>query len=250
MFITDKGANEFSLEELEELFKDETQSTTPATEENTDAQGGTDGSTTNQNDKSNNVEQTKAFATRLKESTDKARREERDAIAKELGYESYEAMQKERSNKMIQDKGLDPDEVTPIVEELVKQRLESDPRMQELESYRKNQLAEFAKKELAQITELTNGEITSLSQLSKEVVERWKETGSLKSAFLEKEGEKLIKRVRSEQSKGTTNHMQSMSPGTSGNNKQRPLTAKEKDMWRFFNPGISEEELNKKFVDK
>ena len=34
------------------------------------------------------------------------------------------------------------------------------------------------------------------------------------------------------------------------NSKQRPLTAKEKDVWRFFNPGISEEELNKKFVDK
>jgi hypothetical protein len=250
MFITDKGANEFSLEELEELFKDETQSTTPATNEDTDAQDGEDNSVANQNDKPNTVEQTKAFATRLKESTDKARREERDAVAKELGYESYEAMQKERSNKMIQDKGLDPDEVTPIVEELVKQRLESDPRMQELESYRKTQLADFAKKELAEITELTNGEITKLSQLSKEVVERWKETGSLKSAFLEKEGENLIRRVRNEQSKGTTNHMQNMQSGAPGNSKQRPLTTKEKEMWRFFNPGISEEELNKKLVDK
>lgn len=245
MFDNILGANEFTVEELEELFND-AQPNTPAAEENTDAQ---DGNNT-VDDKSKNVENTKAFATRLRESTDKARREERDAVAKELGYESYDAMQKARGKKLIEDKGLDPDEVTPIVEELVKQKFESDPRMQELENYRKKQLADYAKKELAEITELTNGEITSLAQLPKSVIDRWRESGSLKSAYLELEGEKLINKIKAGQTKGSTSHMQTPGGNAPENSKQRPLTTKEKDVWRFFNPGISEEELNKKFVDK
>lgn len=237
------GANEFTIEELEELFNDDTTQTTPAAETNTDTQDGNNGADDN---KSNNVENTKAFAARLKESTEKARREERDAIAKQLGYESYEDMQQKRTKETIEKKGLDPDEVTPVLEELLK----SDPRMQELENYRKQQKAEFAKRELAEITKLTNGEITSLSQLPKSVIERWSQTGSLKSAYLELEGENLLNRVRNEQNKGSTSHMQFPGSTSSGNSKQRPLTEQEKQMWRYFNPGISEEELNKKLTDK
>lgn len=241
------GANEFSIEELEELFNDDTSQTTPAAETNTDAQDGNNGT---DDDKSKNVETTKAFATRLKESTEKARREERDAIAKQLGYDSYEDMQIKRTKEQIENKGLDPDEVTPIVEELVKERLESDPRMQELEGYRKQQKVDFAKRELAEITRLTNGEITSLAQLPKAVIERWAQNGSLKSAFLELEGENLLNRVRNEQNKGSTSHMQFSGSGASNTGNKRPLTEQEKHMWRYFNPGISEEELNKKLVDK
>ena len=246
MLINKSGANEFTLEELEELFKDDSQNT-PAAQEETDPQDGNDTAVTE--DKSKDVN-TKAFAKRLRESTDKARREERDAIAKELGYESYQAMQTARNQQLMQDKGLDPEEVTPIVEELVKRRLESDPRMQELESYRKHQLAEYAKSELAVITELTDGEITSLNQLSKEVISRWQETGSLKSAFLEKEGENVIKRMRGEQQKGSTSHMRTPNGSPGSNSNQRPLNDHEKQMWRFFNPGVSEEELNKKLTNK
>ena len=247
MLIGNKGANEFTIEELEELFNDDTPQTTPAAETETEAQDGNNDAETS---KSNNVETTKAFATRLKESTDKARKEERDAIAKQLGYDSYDDMQNKRMKEQLENKGLDPDEVTPIVEEIVKERLESDPRMQELESYRMQQKKEFVKKELAEITKLTGGEITSLAQLSKAVVERWAQTGSLKSAFLELEGENLINRVRNEQNRGSTSHMNFPGSGSPSNSKQRPLTDKEKEMWRYFNPGISEEELNKKLTDK
>ncbi len=251
------GANEFTIEELEALFNSDSQTTTPAsTDDDTDAQDGNNGTAIEnpegkpEGEKSNNVENTKAFATRLRESTDKARKEEREAIAKSFGYDSYDAMIKARERQTYEAKGLDPEEVAPIVEELVKQRLESDPRMQELEGYRKQHVVEFAKKELAEITKLTNGEITSLTQLSKSVVDRWKVTGSLKSAFLELEGENLINKVRNEQSKGSTYHMQTPSGNSVGNDTQRPLNEHEKQIWRFFNPDISEDALNKKFIEK
>ena len=243
------GANEFTLEELEELFKD-TQPTTPAAEDDSTPQDGNDGAD-DDNNKSNNVENTKAFANRLKQSTDKARKEEREAIAKSLGYESYEDMETKRKNKLLEDKGLDPTDVSPIVDELVKQKLESDPRMQELEEFRKYKRDEFAKRELAEVTKLTDGAITSLAQLPKEVINRWQELGSLRLAYLELEGENLIARAKGEQSKGSTSHMNSLnSNATPPPTKTRPLTAEEKQIWKVFNPGISDEELNKKTVNK
>lgn len=244
------GANEFTIEELEALFNSDTQQTTPAaTDDTTDVQDGNNGTVT-ENDKSNNVENTKAFATRLRESTDKARREEREAIAKSFGYDSYDAMIKARERQTYESKGLDPDEISPIVEELVKQRLESDPRMQELAGYRKRQIAEFGRQQLAEITELTGGKITKFEQLSKDVLEHWQREGSLVDAYLKLEGKKLITQMRSEQSRGSADHLANPNGSSPANTNKRPLTAKEKELWKYFNPGISDEELNKKTIDK
>lgn len=242
------GANEFTVEELEALFHDESQTNSPTSNENTtDAQ---EGGNETETDKSNDVEKTKAFATRLRESTEKARREEREAIAKSFGYSSYDDMIKSRERQVYEDKGLDPDEISPIVEELVKQRLESDPRMQELTRYRNQQAIEFGKKELAELTELTGGKITKLEQLPKNVLEQWQKEGSLTDAYLKLEGKKLITQMRSEQSKGSTEHLGNPNGSSPTITNQRPLTSKEKEIWKYFNPSISDEELNKKMVDK
>lgn len=239
------GVNEFTMAELDSLFNSEFEQETPPANEGTESQT-SDNTTEN---KTEDVDTTKAFAKRLKESTDKVRLEEREAIAKSLGYESYEALQKSRETKIIEDKGLDPNEVSPVIEELVKKRLDEDPRMKELTELRKKQIEEFGKRELAEITKLTNGEVTSLSQLPKEVIDAWKTKGSLKAAYMEIEGEKLINKIRSEQSKGSTNHMNSINGSTPEQSNQRPLTDEEKKYWKFFNPKITDEELNKKRVN-
>ena len=245
------GANEFTAEELEELFREEFDQESPTGNDEipqqTESTDNTD--TSDGNDKEDKVDTTKAFSKRLRESTEKARREEREAIAKSLGFDSYDDLQKNREKKLYEDKGLDPEDVSPIVEEIVKQRLEQDPRMQELETLRSKQLQEFGKRELAEITKLTGGEITSLAQLPKEVIDLWKTKGSLKSAYLEAEGEKLINKIRGEQSRGSTSHLANPSGATPDKSKTRPLTNEEKAIWRQIHPHISEEELNKKRVN-
>ena len=128
----------------------------------------------------------------MKESTDKARQEERETIAKELGYESYDQLQKSRENKVLEDKGLDPEPASEVINELVNKRIEDDPRMKELDELRKQRVKEFGEKELAEISTLTNGKVTKFSQLSKDVIDLWTKKRSLKSAYLELEGEKLI----------------------------------------------------------
>ena len=237
------GVNEFTAAELEQLFSDELGQETPPAKEETGAQ------TSNEGGKPE-VDTTKAFAQRLKQSTDKARREEREAIAKELGYNSYEDLRKNREKKLLEDKGLDPDQASGAIDEIVQQRLNSDPRLKELEEFKKQRIKEFGEKELAEISKLTNGEIKTLSQLPKEVIDLWKTKGSLKAAYLELEGEKLITKIRSEQSKGSTAHLQSASGYSPTRSRKRLLSEKEKLSWKFFNPHMTDEELNKITVDE
>ena len=248
----DNGANIFTPEELEALFKDEdTQETPPAEDNQTNTQEtGANNDEQNAGNTANPVTTTKAFANRLKESTAKAVASERERIAKDLGFDSYDAMVKNREKKALEDKGLDPDVVSPVIEDLVKQRIDNDPRMKELQTLRDRQLVEFGKKELKELTELTGGKITSLAQLSPEVKEAWAKKGSLTAAYMELEGVNLVRGMRSEQSKGSTSHLNSPSGGANVPSGERFLTEEEKQYWRFFNPGMSEEELNKKTIKK
>ena len=248
------GVEDLSMEELDALFNidDGTQSPPTATETNVPGASpdsnddSNDDGTNNDTNKDTKNEETKAFSKRLNESIAK----EREKIAKSMGFESYEDMMKKRETKIIEEKGLDPEQVTPVVDELVKQRINSDPRMKELETLRRKQVEEFGKRELAEISKLTDGEITSFNQLPKAVIELWKTKGSLKAAYLELEGERLITKMRSAQSKGSTNHMNTPKGNSTHGDTKRPLTAKEKEIWKLFNPNISMEELNKKTIDR
>lgn len=238
------GAKSFSYEELDRLFSSDD------TQESPTAKNETESTADTQQQAETNVENTKAFAKRLSEKTEQVRNEERESIAKSLGYESYQDMMDKRERKAIEEKGFDPEEITPLVEELVQNRLNNDPRMLELEQLRAQQVQEFGKKELAEITKLTGGEITSLEQLPSEVLELWKKKGSLKSAYIELEGEKLIMKARSAQSKGSTSHLANASSVVATPSDTRPLTPEEKQIWKFFNPSMTDEELNKKTVKK
>lgn len=238
------GVNEFTVAELEELFNDEFQSETPPTVQETAPQQ----ETKVEEQSSTEVDKTKAFAKRLKESTDKARNEEREAIAKSLGYASFDEFQKSRETKVLEDKGLDPEQASEAIDELVRKRLENDPRIKELEELRKIRVKEFGERELQEISKLTNGEITKFSQLPKEVIDLWTKKGSLKAAYMELEGEKLINKIRSEQSKGSTAHLANPSGGKS-NSTKRHLTEQERKIWKQFNPHMTNEELDKVTVD-
>lgn len=236
---------DYSLEELDALFADDDSSqedTSPANDE------GTAHSASQQVEK--DVEKTQAFAHRLREKTDKAVAEERERIAKDMGYESYEAMQKRKEAKLLEDSGLNPDDVSPVVEKLVEERLKNDPRLKELEGYRERQMQEFAKKELNELNKLTGGDITSLDQVPQDVLDDWKKTGSLKKSYIALHGEELIVKARTNATKSTTSHLQSGGGTPPPPATERPLTADEKAAWRVFYPGISEEELNKKTVKK
>lgn len=241
------GANEFTIKDIEQFLNSEGAESPAADEEQQETAPQTQGD----EGKKPDVTETQAFAHRLKEATTKARREERDNMAKELGYESYDDLVKSREKSLLEQKGLDPDEVAPVVEEIVQKRLAEDPRLKELEELKEKKAMEWAKHELAELKTLTNGRISKLEDVPKDVVELWKQKGSLKAAYLELKGEELIremqKGVASVQSKASTSHMQSPhgAPPPMGEGNRRPFTQKEKDIYRLFNPDVTDEELSK-----
>lgn len=244
--------NEFTIEDIENFLNGEGTDTSSVEEKENSQVAQPNGTDTKADDADvdDTKNETQAFAHRLK----KAVAKERESIAKSLGYESYEKMQKSREEDLLREKGLDPEDVSPVVEQLVNKRLAEDPRLQELEGYRQQKVNEWAKKELTELSELTNGKVTKLEDVPKNVLELWKTKGSLKAAYLELEGETLIREMRtgiaSGQSKGSTGHLRSPQ-GTPANNNpnRRPFTQQEKDVYRLFNPGVTDEELNKMYKE-
>ena len=242
------GANEFNIEDIEAFLNDDgagtppvedKKETPPATQPGDDAE------------KQKAIERTKAFAHRLREEKEKAKKEAFETIAKENGFESYAAMKAANEAKLLKDRGLDPEEVTPIVEELVKKRLAEDPRLKELDAIKQQKIQEWAKQELIELGTLTGGKISKLEDVPKNVIELWKTKGSLKAAYIELEGEKLIRELQSGQNRSSTNHLTSPSgiPPVPNAANKRPFTQKEKEVYKHFNPNVTDEELNKMLKD-
>lgn len=252
MFET--GANEFTIKDIED-FLDGGGVVSPATEENEgspDAQPAEN--TADNNQPASSVTETQAFAHRLKEATSKARNEERESIAKSLGYESYADMQQKREAQLLEEKGLDPDDISPVVEQLVQKRIAEDPRLKEFDDFKQERMKVWAQQELAELKELTGGAISRMEQVPEDVLELWKTKGSLKAAYIEKYGEKLIREARgsaaSGQSRGSTGHLAShqTTPAAAGANK-RPFTAQEREVYKLFNPDVTDEQLSKMYKE-
>jgi hypothetical protein len=193
------GANEITIKDIEDFLNGEG-AATPAAQEGNEGSPATQPNASEGTPAQNGTEQTpvtetQAFAHRLKEATNRARNEERESIAKSLGYESYADMQQKREAQLLEEKGLNPEDVSPVVEQIVQQRLAEDPRLKELDSYRQERVNAWAKKELAELSELTQGKVSKLEDVPKDVIELWKTKGSLKGAYLELHGETLIREM-------------------------------------------------------
>ena len=116
MFIEDDNNNELNIS-IDDLFKDPEPEVQPREETSEEPQ----------------PNMTKAVSERINTVRRKTEAETQDRIAKELGYDSYEAMQKANEQKMLRDAGLDEEEIGAVVEKLVQKRLAEDPRLKKLE---------------------------------------------------------------------------------------------------------------------
>lgn len=234
------GANELTIKEIEAFLNDEGTATPAVIEEQTPPVVVDTEETI-----------TKVVAKRLREETEKVRTSERENLAKQLGFETYDAFLADRQAKMLKDKGLDPDEVAPVVDKIVQEKLAALPELKELEELRQKKVEEWALKELVELKTLTGGKLSKMEDVPADVLELWKKKGSLKSAYLELHGEKLIKEMQNGiaggQSKGSTDHLKSPqgTPGAIGENKGRAYTDEEKRIYKIFNPNVTDEQLNK-----
>lgn len=219
--------------EIAELFKDE-QDSSPVEPEPKPAET-----------KEEKKDETKAFSIRLNE--------EREKIAKQAGFSSYEEMLKKNEQKKIEDTGLDPEIASPLIEKLVNERIENDPRLKELETYKKQekdrQFKEWCEQELKSLTKLTDGQIKSMNDVPADVIKLSEKTGSLKSAYMQLHGEALVNQIKAKQiakdSKGTTDHLVQPVGAGAQVGQTRPLTEAERKAYRMINRSITDAELDK-----
>ena len=78
------------------------------------------------------VDQTKAFATRLKQEKAKAKQEAKEEIAQSFGYASWQEYADAQTNNKLLDNGLDPESVRPVLKDLIK----NDPEYLEAMKYK------------------------------------------------------------------------------------------------------------------
>lgn len=194
---------------------------------------------------------TKAVSERINKVRKSTELETRESVAKELGYESYEAMMadkaKKREKKLFDDAGVEEnDETKEFIEKIVKSRIENDPRFKKLKEYEELEKARFVKSQIDEINKLSGSNYTSIDQFSEETLKIWKVTGNLKQAYLATNGEKLILGKSSQ--KGSLDHLANPNPGTSS--KTRYMTESEKAFYRSIVPDITEDELNSKTIEE
>lgn len=191
---------------------------------------------------------TKAVSERINTVRRKTENETQEKIAKELGYQSYADLQKANEQKILKDAGLDEEELTSVVEQLVQKRLASDPRLKKLEEYEAIERNKFVESQLKEINKLAGSNYTSIQQLPKETLQVWEKTGDLKQAYLATQGEALLTKSHNNSKSGSLTHL--ANPGNSSlHTKSRPLTEEEKAIWRSVMPDITDEELSKKTID-
>ena len=119
--------------------------------------------------------------------------------------------------------------------------------MKELEEYHNLKAKEWANSQLKEITELTDGKITNLEQLEKEVFDAVKPGGSLVDAYLSLHGREVVEQLRhskaSNQSTSPTSHLVSSS-SRSEPSAYREMTPEENNIMRQFaqySPGLQED---------
>ena len=194
------------------------------------------------------VDQTKAFAKRLKESTEKARADEREKIANSFGYASWDEYLNHTTNEKLIDKGFDPEAVRPVLQELIEQ----DPRFKEAMKYKaeKEEIEKrmFAEASIKQLNSVFGTKYTSVDDLDEDTVKDWNNGMSLEKAYAANHWNSIrdnaIKAAVSDNGK---THLKVLNGGSTESSKDRELMDGEDRI--FAQLGVSKEDA-KAFVNK
>lgn len=189
---------------------------------------------------------TKQYSERLKKDREKIRSEERENLAKQLGYDSYEKLRDAHVENSLLDKGLDPDTVKPLLKDLMKndpEYLEAMRFKAEKEELEKNM---WATDQIKKLNDKFGLSLQSVSDLDEDTVKLWNNGVNLEKAYAVNHYEEIEKsklRKRKEQDSGK-NHLKSVE----GNGAETDEIVVTDDIYRqfkAFNPDVTRDEVKK-----
>lgn len=195
------------------------------------------------------VDQTKAFAQRLKEEKAKAKEEARKEIAESFGYNSWQEYADAQTNNKLLEKGFDPDSVKDVLKDLIYTNpdyVEAMKYKQEKEDLEKEI---FASNSLKQLNETYGTNYTSINQLDKPTFDMWSAGTPLVNAYAAHNMSKIIdnavKQAVAARDNGKS-HLKNVS-GSSEESKAREISQDELKIAKSF--GFSETQF-KEYVNK
>lgn len=129
------------------------------------------------------VDQTKAFATRLKQEKAKVEQQVKEQIAEQFGYESWKDYTEAMTNNKLLDKGLDPESVRPVIKDLIKE----DPEYIEAMKYKAEkealEMEVFANNSIRDLNEKYGTNFKSVNELDEDTVKMWNAGTPLEKAY-------------------------------------------------------------------
>lgn len=189
---------------------------------------------------------TKNYSDRLKKDREKIRNEERDNLAKELGYENYEKFREAHVDNSLLDKGLDPDTVKPLLKDLIK----NDPEYVEAMRFKaeKEELEKnvWAKDQIKALNDKFGLNLQSISDLDEDTVKMWNNGVSLDKAYAANHYEDLEKsslRKLKEQDSGKS-HLKNVD-GSTLESDEVVVTDEIYRQFKAFNPDVTREDVKK-----
>ena len=195
------------------------------------------------------VDQTKAFAARLKEEKAKAKQEAREEIAKSFGYESWDEYSNAQTDNKLLDRGLDPESVRPVLQDLIK----NDPTYIEAMKYKAEKEALekelFATNSIKALNDKFGTNYKSVDELDEQTIIDWNKGTPLEKAFAANNYEMLIstavKNAGAVRDNGKS-HMKTVT-GSNSHGATREVSKGELDVAKMF--GFTEEQL-KEYVNR
>lgn len=188
------------------------------------------------------VDQTKAFATRLKEEKAKAKQEAREEIAKSFGYNSWSEYADAQTNNKLLDKGLDPDSVRPVLKDLIRE----DPDYQEAMKFKAEKEALekelFATNSLKALNDKFGTAYSSVDELDSETIRLWNLGTPLEKAYAANNWESIrdaaVKKANVQKDNGKS-HLKQVT-GSSQQSTTREITKDELNVFKMF--GFTEQQ--------
>lgn len=195
------------------------------------------------------VDQTKAFAQRLKEEKAKAKNEARQEIAESFGYNSWQEYVDAQTNNKLLDKGLDPDSVKDVLKDLIYTNPEYVEAMKYKQEKEELEKEIFASNSLKQLNETYGTNYTSVDQLDKQTIDAWNAGTPLVNAYAAYNMSTIIndavKKAMATRDSGKS-HLKNVT-GSSEESKTREISQEELKIAKTF--GFSEEQF-KNYVNR
>ena len=129
------------------------------------------------------VDQTKAFAQRLKQEKAKAKDEAKKEIAECFGYNSWQEYVDAQTNNKIIDKGMDPDAVKDILKDLIYTNPEYVEAMKYKQEKEELEKEIFASNSIEQLNKTYGTNYKSVNELDKQTIDAWNAGTPLVNAY-------------------------------------------------------------------